>query len=190
MATTIEDYLTLSVADLRRLGYLTKNELKGGRVFWKIGDAVTAQIDITTDTRAVPMCYLSYVFRGETKQETIRLMWKHSNLDPDGEHGYYYFVCPVSGECCRKLYHVGGRFVGRAAFRPLYPIQVKSRKQRATSRLWDFVIEIEGLRKPYRKEYYRGKPTPYRLRWERYIKRNAKLDPVFSQFDAVLQSDQ
>lgn len=191
MATTIEDYITLSVTDLKRLGYLKPRNVIGGVVSWKRGGHTTAQIDVTTDTRGVPMCYLSYAYRGTPVRETIRLMFKHSNLNPEGEHGYYYFVCPVTGVCCRKLYNVNGRFVGRSAFRPLYPQQAESHKQRKETRWLGLMLKIDELQQSrYRKDFYRGNPTPYRLRWEKMIERNAAINPLFSQLQGFLQSEQ
>ena len=185
MANTIDEYLTLSVADLKRLGFLKPRDLMGGGVTWKRGNRIAAQIHVTTDTRAVPMCYLSYMYEGKPKRETIRLMFKHSNLNPEGEHGYYYFVCPVTGDCCRRLYNVDGRFVGRSAFRALYPQQAKSSKARAEISFLGALARLDELSKSrYRKEFYKGKPTPYRLRWEKYIEKNAEIDPIFSQLQA------
>lgn len=187
MATTIDDYLTLSVTDLKRLGFLKPRQLKHGVVTWKRGGDTTAQIHVITDTRALPMCYLFYSYEGETVQETIRLMFKHSNLDPEGEHGYYYFVCPATGAYCRKLYAVNGRFVGRSAFRPLYPQQAQSRKQRTQTGVLGVLLKFDELQNSrYRKDYYRGKPTPHRLRWEKWIRKNATKDPVFSDLQALL----
>ena len=191
MANTIDEYLTLSVSDLRRLGYLKPGALMGGRVTWKRGDTVTASISVTTDTRALPMCYLVYRYDGEPKQENIRLMFKHSNLNPEGNHGYYYFVCPVTGDCCRKLYNVGGRFVGRSAFKALYPTQAASHKQRKSLSWFSALAQLDELQQSrYRKDFYRGKPTRYRLRWERIVERNAQNNPLFSQLQAFLLTEQ
>lgn len=191
MAITIDKYLTLSVSDLKRLGYLKPRALRVGGVSWKQWATVTASISVTTDTRALPMCYLRYRYDGEPIQENIRLMFKHSNLNPEGEHGYYYFVCPVTGECCRKLYNVGGRFVGRSAFKALYPIQAASRKQRKTLSWFSALERLDELQQSrYRKDFYRGKPTRYRLRWERIIERNAQNNPLFSQLQAFLLTEQ
>ena len=191
MATTIDDYLTLSVTDLKRLGFLNPRELKSGVVSWKRGERTTAQVQVITDTRALPMCYLFYAYEGESRRAEIRLMFKHSNLDPEGKHGYYYFVCPVTGDYCRKLYAVDGQFMGRAAFRPLYPQQAQSRKQRTETELLGVLLKYDELQNSrYRKDFYRGKPTPYRLRWEKWVRRNAPKDPLFSQLQAFLESEQ
>lgn len=187
MEKTIDEYLTLSISALKRAGFLKTRELKSGRVSWYRGGEEIASIRVTTDTRALPMCYLSYRYDGEPVQEILRLMFKHSNLDPEGEHGYYYFVCPVTGSCCRKLYAVNGRFVGRSAFRPLYPQQAQSRKQRKENGMLDVLLKLDELQNSrYRKDFYRGKPTPYRLRWERWARRNTAINPVFSELQALL----
>lgn len=191
MADTIDQYLTLSVADLKRLGYLKPRALMGGRVSWKRGGTVTASISVTTDTRAIPICYFNYRYDGEPKQDIIRLMFKHSNLNPEGNAGYYYFVCPVTGDCCRKLYNVGGRFVGRSAFKAIYPTQAASHKQRKSLSWFSALAQLDELQQSrYRKDFYRGKPTRYRLRWERIVERNAQNNPLFSQLQAFLLSEQ
>lgn len=191
MAITIDKYLTLSVSDLKRLGLLKPNSQMAGVVSWKQGATVTATIGITTDTRTLPMCYLRYKVGGETIQENIRLMFKHSNLNPEGEHGYYYFVCPVTGICCRKLYNVGGRFVGRSAFNALYPIQAASREQRKTFNLFSTLGRLDEIQQSrWRKEYYRGKPTRYRLRLERIANRHVKNNPLFKRLQTFLVNEQ
>lgn len=190
MAKTIHDYLTLSVSDLRRLGYLKNNTVMNGGVKWKRGGHTTATVGVYVDTRAVPLCYLCYSRDGEQITEKIRLMFKHSNLNPEGRDGYYYFVCPVTGSCCRKLYYVGGRFVGRSAFRALYPKQAMSKRQRAEAAYYEALLlfdEIQGSR--YRKDHYRGKPTPYRLRMEKHIRRNIEIDPLFKRFNELLETE-
>lgn len=182
MATTIDEYLTLSVTDLKRLGILRPRHLADGTVTWKTGDRVEASICVMADTRTVPVCYLSYSYDGAPVAERIRLMFKHSNLNPEGEHGYYYFVCPDTGKCCRKLYNVCGRFVSRSAFRALYPQQAQSRKARATLRGFSALLDYDRLSETrYRKETYRGRPTPYGRKlqriWDRYLEWDRNLKP-------------
>lgn len=191
MATTIEDYLKLDIADLVRLGFIRPRSARGGDVTWKRGTTTTAQIYVKVDTTAAPMCYLSYSYNGEPRQESIRLLFKRSNLAPGSERGYYYFVCPATGKCCRKLYAVGGRFISRSAFRPLYPLQALSRKQREEIAYYDGLYKLDELQQSrYRKEFYRGKPTRYRRKMERYIERSAPNNPLFSRFKQLLSTEQ
>lgn len=185
MAKTISDYLTLTTTTLRRLGYIKATRAQtSGVMRWKCNGQETASVQICVDTRALPMLYLWYSYNGEPVREQIRLMFKHSNLDREGSAGYYYFVCPVTGKYCRKLYIVNGRFVSRSAFRPLYPQQVKSKKQRRQARLIDLILEQDRIadeaRRP--KAFYRGKPTPRHLRAERVAE---KLRRHFAEQDAL-----
>ena len=160
---TIDEYITLSVTDCKRMGYFVNGALASGVVRWKQGGRLVASVGFATDTRGVPVARLSYNYNGQDVTDTIALRWKRSNLRADTEHGYYYFRCPVTGALCRKLYLVDGRFVGRRAFRSLYPQQAKSHTERDgyTSTLERLVRADELARQPYRREYYKGRLTPY-----------------------------
>jgi hypothetical protein len=73
----------------------------------------------------------------------------------------YYFVCPITGKRCRKLYRFGdahgGRFAHRDAFtNACYSIQTLSKADRtfATKHRAENALNRRGLKK-----VYRGKPT-------------------------------
>ena len=159
---TIDGYLTLSVADCKRLGYLAPQETRAGAIVWKRGCVAVASIGFATMTQGVPMARFSYEYQGRTMTYDVALRWKRSNLSPDSLNGYYYFVCPETGALCRKLYLVNGRFVSREAFRPLYYQQTLSRKERAaTAPLRDYLAADDLINQRFRRETYRGRTTPY-----------------------------
>ncbi len=144
------------------MGFLAPDSAKSGTVYWLTNGRRVASIHLATDTRQNVAC-MSFRHDGEPVNQTIQLSFKRSNLNDNG-HGYYYFLCPVTGGRCRKLYLVNDRFVSRAAFRPLYPQQTKSRKQRKSSiskRLELLFVFDRYQRQRYRRETYKGKPTPY-----------------------------
>ena len=168
--------MCLSVTACKRLGYFTPQAKTSGVVRWtRNRDGKTeeiASIRLETNlTGAVPYAVLTYNYKGTPVRSELTLRFRPSNL----KHGtgYYYFVCPVTGLSCRKLYLVNGRFVGRMAFRPLYSQQAETRTQRALS---TYTLRALGayedmLNKPYRRLTYRGKQTPYGRKVEKLGKR-------------------
>jgi len=160
--TTIEDLLRFSVADLKRLGYIQPGRAVEGVLTWfGVDGRPTAEIRVTFDANPdAPAMRLRFNCDGRPVDYWTRLVFMPSRLN---RGGYYMFVCPVTGRNCRKLYFVGGRFVSRFAFRALYEKQTQSRAQRKAMRdyleLIDRIDQIQSAR--YRKETYRGKPTPY-----------------------------
>ena len=161
------------------MGYFLNGALASGVVRWKRGGGLVAAIGFATDTRGVPVARLSYNYNGQDVTDTIALRWKRSNLRADTTHGYYYFVCPVTGTLCRKLYLVNGRFIGRRAFRPLYQDQTKSHTERVglVSTLERIFKGQELANQPRRREYYNGKLTPYGRKMQKY----AELLETFAQ---------
>lgn len=169
---TMEGYLTLSVTDCKKLGYFREGALCKGVVKWTRKDGTkTAEIGFSTDTRnAVPFARFVYTYNGTPKEYTVTLRWKPSNLNP--KQGYYYFVCPVTGLSCRKLYLVEGRFVSRRAFSAMYTTQTRNRTERSPLlRTLDYLTQAEEMENQrYRKPYYRGNLTPYGRKLERLYK--------------------
>lgn len=168
MATTFEGLLSLSITDLKQLGFLRPNEKNGGGVVWKREDGTRrASIYIETDTRQIPVVRFVYDHGGKVSDYYTPLRFQPSNLN---NGGYYYFCCPVTGRSCRKLYLVGGRFVSRWAFRALYEKQTWSKRERAdlmaVIRDWAEYERLANQR--HRKRYYRGKLTPYGRKLAKY----------------------
>lgn len=158
---TIEELLTLSIADLKRLGFLAKGATRAGRVVWQQGGREVASICVQTTTAGgLPAIRFNYTANGSPVDYPTPLRFAPSNLN---RGGYYYFVCPVTGRACRKLYLVGSRFVSRFAFRARYEKQTKSHAERAglPGYLDAFTRLGELTKQPRRKMYYRGELTPY-----------------------------
>jgi hypothetical protein len=173
MAREIDDYRCLDISKLRGWGYLTPDPntaFKQGVITWERQGETVAQITIGARMAdASPSVAVLYMYRGEKKAYKIQLDFTPSNLPNHAGTGYYYFVCPVTGYRCRKLYLVNGVFMSRRAFRPLYPVQAMSRKARGGYRVIDKWLRIDDEERAsrYRKTHYRGNPTPYTLRMER-----------------------
>ncbi len=165
----IEDYLKLTIKSIKREMFRPR-DVTTGVYSWTRNGIQYASVGVGVDLRGVPVLYLSFIHDGDNVEQTIRLMFKHSNLNPEADFGYYYFVCPVTGKCCRNLYLVNGRFVSRFAFRPMYRKQVMSKRERGNYALVDYTLKAEELERTgtRRKSYYRGNPTPYKTRLDAY----------------------
>lgn len=159
----IQDHLTFSITALNiKRGTIGNN----GRMVWKSNGREIGSLGFAYDTTFAPYVCLSYSYKGKPVDEQIKLKWQPSNINSD--MGYYYFICPVTQIPCRKLYLVDGRFMCRAAFRPLYPQQIMSHKERRNPfrNLMHDLKQIDDiLTARFRREYYKGKLTP----WGRHI---------------------
>ena len=159
MATILNDALRLTIADIKKLGYLQPNRIRSGIVRWGEG---LATIRIATDTRTVdPHIEFDYTKQGRELSYRLKLVPKPSNL---GIGTVWYFRCAVSGKLCRVLYSIGDRFVHRAAYSGvMYDCQVKSRKWRELQHFYGPMLKAEREEgyffKPYHKTHYRGRPT-------------------------------
>lgn len=162
MVTTFDDFRSFSTHDLKRLGFLQNYFC--GILNWLRGSEVTSSIRITAFLSSQKSCLsLWYRFNnGETVSDEIYLQFVKSNL---GRGGYWMFICPVTGKCCRKLYLHNGHFKSRAALPPgiLYESQNVNMSFRPIRYLFQHEDQCEALEKaiskPYAKKTYRGKPT-------------------------------
>lgn len=180
-ANTYDDYLTLDLTKCKALGYFVPNATAEGVITWHRGSTKVAAVRLRTDT-VNNKVYLAYnTTNGEERQQAIWLRWQSSNLNIEG---YYYFVCPVTGRSCRKLYFVDGRFISRFAFKALYEAQTRSHAQRKS--IWRFlasVSELENLaEQPHRKRTYKGKLTPY-------ARKVQKIDAALMEWHDKLKID-
>jgi uncharacterized protein (UPF0332 family) len=76
----------------------------------------------------------------------------------------WFFVCPVTGKCCRKLYLYGTHFLHREAYKGLmYESQIQSQRTRGMFKVFESVYvkdEVyDELYKKHFKTYYNGKET-------------------------------
>lgn len=170
-AVALDEYRCLSISNLKRLGYLEpteKGKARAGVVSWKNtnGDT-TATIQVAAmvnDENGV--IAVAYNYGGELRTYKIQLEFVPSNLPNHENTGYYYFVCPATGNRCRNLYFVDGYLVSRKAFKAPYFWQTLSASTRTFSNpsarvLLPDLIRHEMGNPKHRKETYRGKPTPY-----------------------------
>ena len=161
----LEDCLCLSLTACKKMGYFVPNADASGVIKWGTRDKVAASIGFETNLLGVvPYAVLTYNYKGNPVRAEITLRYKQSNLKAGT--GFYYFVCPVTGLSCRKLYLVNGRFVSRMAFRPLYKKQAENIR-RPVIAYYARIAECEKiLFAKHRRKTYRGKQTPWGRKYE------------------------
>ena len=154
--TLFDEVLQLSITKLKEWGYLHPNHRTQAVINW--GEAASVSIKVSTAPPS-PYIELSYTYQGEALKYQIQLMPTPSNL---GKGIYYYFICPITGKRCRKLYLINGQFAHRAAFAGMYNCQIKSKKDRLTFKAINTLLKADLIRNQLKKSmqnYYKGKPT-------------------------------
>lgn len=115
---------------------------------------------------------LSYSCDGKVYSYSIPLVEVPSNLGK--ERGCYFFQCPKSSHLCRKLYLYKGYFVSRKYIPgAVYDCQTRGKERDAFIRLLG--TGFLALDFKNRKEYYRGKLTPWGKKVEKAYSRYGKV---------------
>jgi len=180
--TTVEDCISLSISDLKDLGFLGSFEgVKGGIVNTSRRGEVIASYRISVDSNIYnPSIKFSYSCDGEEVHYTIRMITIESNL---GKGLRYYFICPNTNEQCIKLYKPPREkyFLHRKAFNLMYESQLKSKFIRSFDSTLGYVLKIEKEYekhyKKWRKTHYKGKPTKWYLKLNRMEHKASMIDP-------------
>jgi hypothetical protein len=161
---TVEDCLIYRVKSLteNNNNYLKSYGIRTGTTSWTINGQPHAKIDFkVTHTENGTFITFDYRCNGEPIKYNVNLINRISNL---GKGVMWFFVCPVSGKRCRKLYLYSKHFLHREAYKSLmYESQLKSQKTRNMFKVLDAVFikdEVyEELYKKYFKTHYNGKET-------------------------------
>ncbi|WP_046755400.1 hypothetical protein [Kordia jejudonensis] len=161
----------LSITDLKKLKYLTKNTSTKGVLRWKsngveIG-SITIQTHIFDSSGTTTLIYTS---NGTDYNYTIDLVTIPSNI---GNGLLWYFICPHTHTRCRKLYLISERFIHRSALPSgMYTTQTHSKKWRNIEKVYGNYFDVDEyyreLYKKHFKKYYNGKPTK---RYSKLMKR-------------------
>jgi hypothetical protein len=163
----VEDYLQISIADLRKWGYL--NSYKHGSLVWTRNDTGNeSRISVTTNLLTTAMyMQLSYAmtnnFTGEKETFDYKIPITTTTPNYGGER--FWFVCPLykdgvqCGRRVAKLY--GGRWFG---CRHCHDLSYATRNVPATFRGYPFNViamsdKVEKLQQRMKYRYYAGKPT-------------------------------
>lgn len=168
----------IDIAWLRDKGLLKPDRsIRGGYLSWEGG----SRVDVDVDT----ILGFVKIFDGwgvNQTHSTIQLEKRRSNL---GRGDVWYFICPVSGRLCRKLYGFNGRFLSRHAFpEAMYRSQTEPKSDR---RLRRFITLNGTLKKPKAewdysdrikfRTHYKGNPTK---RYRNYLSRQRGLKELLT----------
>lgn len=160
--TLYNDVLQLKLSTLSRDGWINEKPYNSCFYHWMIGEkergCVGVEIYSFLEFKYVK---LDYLYKGIKRNYQIKLISIPSNL---GIGKVWYFLCPLTGKRCRKLYCVNGFFYHREAFTGcLYESQIYSKKYRRYDKYYGSYFKLDylyqQLHKKYFKKYYRGKPT-------------------------------
>lgn len=101
----------------------------------------------------------------------------------------WFFVCPITGNNCRKLYFYDGNFKSRSAIPLNYEQQNYSHNARAMAIIFKKELSdpAEGIIKKNTKLYYKGKPSKPHLRVLRRIEKNEMTDVDYKNFIKLLK---
>lgn len=162
--TTFEDRKSISISDLRKWNYLQPDSWRSGTLSWSRCGTVHSQISFCVNMVATgSYLQLSYRWEGQSIGYQVKLTALISNL---GAGKVWYFVCPLTGERCRKLYFKNGYFQYRGE--GYYEKQIQSKYYRYLERTYGPALRADQvysqLNSRYFKKYYKGVFT------KRYVK--------------------
>jgi len=184
----IDRCLTVSIADLKRWGCLKPGNYRSGTVYWKRGDEREASVGyIVSLSLEFEQAYIqfNYAYDGQSVQYRVPLIPVPANI---GKGLVWFFRCPFTGQRCKKLHLIKGRFMHRSAVRgAMYKRQTDSKKWRLVNRFFD-MSEVqadvwEAMNKPYFKAEYRGKET---RRFARLIRKVERVERGVNVRDVFL----
>lgn len=177
---TLFDYCkSLTVSDLKRLGYLERGKKEVGIITWRQRGEITAQIYILVSWGATaPAFTLTYRINDAPRTVTIKLTAVRSNL---GRGKLWYFICPHTSRRCRKLYLINGYFCHHSGFRSVfYEQQTLSAKSRGLYQyfrfFWGSENAYEQLYTKHFRKTYKGKKTKRYRRVLRDIERGEGIN--------------
>jgi len=156
----IDRCLTVSIADLKRWGCLKPGNYRSGKVYWQREASVGYIVSLSLEFEQAYIQF-TYAYDGQPVQYRVPLIPVPANI---GKGLVWFFRCPSTGQRCKKLHLIKGRFIHRSAVRgAMYKRQTESKRGRVVSRymdMHDVHAEVwEVVKKPYFKMSYRGKET-------------------------------
>ena len=142
--TLYNEALQISISKLKEWEYLNPEQIKSGTITWSRNGNPTGSISIQVNTHSEqPYIELDYKYRDEPRNYKVYLTSTPSNLNK-GE--IWYFICPQTKKCCRKLYSIGGYFLHREAFNGcMYETQTQSKKYRQLDKTLGAYFKSDNL---------------------------------------------
>lgn len=114
----LEQFITVALSDFIQAGMYQNGKIQQVRFEWNRGGDYASITAVSDFTKTVPFVILSFYLNGRPVEQTVTLRWH----DLHNGGGFYYFLCPVSGLSCLKLYlsEEHGQFIGKVATRAPY----------------------------------------------------------------------
>lgn len=151
---TIENCLTLKIADLKKKGlFRNHKKVEVIKLTKNNGLYLSVDVEIVLDENGKHIT-LTHAIKTEinkTVSYKISMIAIPSNL---GKGFVTYFVCPSTGKHCRNLYSCGGKFLHRDVTGLLYAQQAKKQPISCA-----YYLSKEQRNEPntkYFKKYYKG----------------------------------
>ncbi|WP_242093617.1 hypothetical protein [Aestuariivivens sediminicola] len=173
-----DELLSLSVSDLKKLGYLQQGKLKSGKLQWSRYGQVTSSIGVMVDfIKKAPRLRLNYNCNGNKYDYWVSFQSVLSNL---GFGEVWFFICPFTHKRCRKLHLINGSFMHRSNLPSgMYESQTKSKSWRHLDKVYGSLFKMdrlyEELYSKHFKTHYNGKPTKRYLRLMEQIQKADKI---------------
>jgi hypothetical protein len=173
--TLFDEIKSISIKDLKLLGYLENNRITSGNVNWKMRGESTGRISVkATMSNDNNFIDFSYTCNNEKYNYRVYLVYLKSNLN---KGKIWYFECRFTGMRCRKLHLIKGKFQHRTALKKgMYSKQTQSKKWRSLGKIYGSYFDSENyyseLYSKHFKKFYKGKPT------KRYLKLMQKINEV------------
>lgn len=186
----IDRCLTVSISDVKRWGCLNPGYYRSGSVYWGQGGERVASVGYIVSLSVEPgQAYIqfNYSYDDQPVQYRVPILSAPANI---GKGLVWFFRCPLTGQRCKKLHLVNGRFMHRSAVPgAMYKRQTDSKKWRLVNRFFD-MSEVQAdvwnaMQKPYFKAEYRGKETRRFTRLIRKVERAERGVDVRKVFSAL-----
>lgn len=174
-AHILDELKALSIADLKRFGYLHPGT-RTGTLSWSYYGNPTGNVSV-----AMQMWenagYLRFAYTYNQTQDfqyNVHLIALPTNL---GIGQRWYFICPRTGKRCTKLFVANGYFQHREGIPgAMYRSQTRSHYRRSLDKYWN---ANDRLHRRHLKWHYKGRPTK---RYLRAVQANAEAEPLALAF--------
>ena len=143
----VEDFLTLDIRVLRRLGFLRPDMRSAGTLAWQLDGDCLAAASLSVDLRGDNTGALSVTFGPQAPTQVVAL-----TAMPCCFGGFrYYFLCPSFGRRCEVLPLVDGVLASRQAHGLVHRSQsmsVAARLSLRVDKLGDRLLGTDGRQPP------------------------------------------
>jgi hypothetical protein len=186
--TLFDEVKTVSISFLTKHRYLKPNQWQNGTITWSINGSQTGSISIHVNTQSEqPFIELDYKINEAPIKYRVQLLSAPSNL---GKGLVWYFVCPLTGKRCRKLYLTNTYFYHRSAFRGcMYEKQTQNKNSRYLDKILGVYFRtdqlFEQLNNKHFKKHYAGKPTKRYLKLTQQIQKAESIQYNEIEWDLI-----